>query len=121
MSEAIFSDIYDRIDQLNRKEKELRAEMAEVRRERARLKAQCPLQYLSERPSWLSNLPAEVWYPSYYANKILSDLNPSLEQRNVPPDLIDWSRTSGIKEFLINCGITAAVVILGLQFLVILL
>lgn len=121
MSDAIYSDLYDRIDQLNKREKELRAEIATVRRERGKLKAQSPMQYLSSRPDWVARLPSEVWYPSYYANKILSDLNPSLEQRNVPPDLIDWARTSGIKEFLINCGITAAVVILGLQLLFILL
>lgn len=112
-----FANIYDQIDQLNHKEKELRAEIAQVRRERTRLKAQCNLSYISGRPQWIEKLPQEAWFPSFYANKILSDLNPNVEHKNVPPDLIDWARTGGVKEFLVNLGITVAVVVLGLQLI----
>lgn len=121
MSSTIHDDIYDRIDELSERERALRAELSEIRRQRAHLKSQCNYSFISERPKWLSELPEEFWYPSHIASKVISDLSPNLQNRNVPPDLIDWQKASGLKEFLINIGLTLGVVIVALNLFVFLL
>lgn len=109
------ASIHERIAQLTSRERELKSELAALRRQRASLKARSGEVYLTERPQWISDLPQNFWLPTHAANKVLGGLNPNLENRNVTPDLIDWSKTSGIREFLVNIGITVAVVVVGLQ------
>lgn len=120
-ADAIYSDIYDRIDQLNKREKELRAEIADIRLKRESLKSQCNVSYLKARPKWIEDLPRTFWYPAYAANNVINDLTPNLEYRNVPPDMTDWQKTGGIKEMLLNLGITFAIIYVGLQILFVLL
>lgn len=115
MSEFVYDDIYIRIDELAERERALRSELAEVRRQRAHLKSQCHYSFISERPEWLSELPEEFWYPSHIASKVISDLSPNLRNRNVPPDLIDWQKSSGLKEFIVNLGLTLGTAIVALQ------
>jgi hypothetical protein len=38
-----------------------------------------------------------------------------LEYRNVPPDLEDWAKGGGVKEFIINTALGIGVVIIALQ------
>ena len=115
MSEFVYDDIYSRIDALAERERSLRAELHEIRQQRARLKSQCNYSFISERPEWLSELPPEFWYPSHIASKVISDLSPNLRNRNVPPDLIDWQKDSGFKEFVVNLGLTLGTAIVALQ------
>lgn len=119
MSDAVVDDIYERISDLTNREKKLRLEIANIRHERAKLKAQCNFSYISKRPRWISELPEEFWYPCYYASKVISDLTPNLEHSNVPPDLIDWSRNSGLKEFMFNTALYIGIAIIAAQLFVI--
>jgi len=114
MSTAVYDDIYDRINDLIDREKSLKAEIATVRNERARLKSQLNFSYAS-KPRWISELPKEFWYPSFYTSKLINDLYPSLEYRNVSPDLEDWAKGGGVKEFIINTALGIGVVIIALQ------
>lgn len=120
MSEFVYSDIYSKIDELSERERILRAELHEVRQQRAHLKSQCNYSFISERPEWISDLPQEFWYPSHVASKIISDLSPNLRNRNVPADLVDWQKTSGFKEFVVNLGLTLGTAIVALQLFFIL-
>lgn len=115
MSEFFYDDIYDRIDSLAKRERELRSEIHSLRQERAKLKSQCNYTFINERLEFIKDLPEEFWYPSHITAKVISDLNPSLQNRNVPPDLADWQRTSGLKEFLVNIGLGIGMAIIGLQ------
>ena len=117
MSAAV-DDIYERINELNNRERKLRSEISNIRHERAKLKAQCNYSYLS-RPRWISELPEEFWYPCYYASKVISDLAPNLDNNNVPPDLIDWSRNSGMKEIVVNTLLYIGIAIVVAQLFVI--
>jgi len=114
MNEAFYDNIYSQLDALVEREKKLRADIAEVRNERARLKAELNFVDVSQ-PTWLSELPQEFWYPSYYTSKVVNDLHPNLEHKNTPPDLIDWAKGSGIKEFIINVALGIGAAIIGLQ------
>jgi hypothetical protein len=120
-AEAIYSDIYDRIAKLNSQEKELRDELVRIRTERENLKSQCNVSYLISRPKWVADLPREFWYPAYTASSVLNDLNPNMEQRNIAPDLTDWQKTGGLKEFVFNIGVTVVIVYFALQLVFILL
>jgi hypothetical protein len=114
MTSEAFDDIYDRINELIAREKNLRAELANVRYERARLKSQLNFSDLS-KPKWVADLPREFWYPSFYTSKVINGLHPNLEYRNVPPDIEDWQRSSGAKEVIINLALGIGVVIIALQ------
>ncbi len=114
MSEAFYNDVYSRLDALVEREKKLRADIAEVQNERARLKAELDFVDVS-KPTWLSELPQEFWYPSYYTSKVVNDLYPNLEYKNTPPDLIDWAKGSGVKEFFVNLALGIGAAIIGLQ------
>jgi hypothetical protein len=115
MSEAVYDNIYDRINQLTERERELRLEIASIRRERSKLKAQCGGPVCVSNPRFVSEIPKEFWYPCYYASKVISNLSPNLDNGNVPPDLIDWSQKSGIKELLVNTGMYIGIAIIALQ------
>jgi hypothetical protein len=114
MSEVVYDDIYDRLNELVEKEKRLRAEMAAVRDERARLKSQLNFHDLS-KPAWVSELPEKFWYPSFYTSKVINDLHPNLDYNNVPPDLVDWAKRSGVREFIINTALGIGIAIVALQ------
>jgi hypothetical protein len=114
MSEAVYDNIHDRINELTNREKNLRSEISKIRQERSRLKSQCGYSFVS-RPSWMSDLPEKFWYPCYYSSKVISELSPNLDNGNVPPDLIDWARNSGLKEFFINVAMYVGVAIITLQ------
>lgn len=120
MNSAVIDDIYERINELTNREKTLRSEISNIRQERAKLKAQCSYSNLS-RPQWISELPEEFWYPCYYTSKVISDLAPNVDNRNVPPDLIDWARSSGFKELVVNTLIYIGVAVIAAQLFVIIL
>lgn len=114
MTEVVYDDVYDRINELVEREKNLRAEIKAIRDERARLKSETNFHDLS-KPRWTSELPKEFWYPSFYTSKVINDLGPSADYNNVPPDLMDWSKGSGLKEFLINLAIGLGIAITALH------
>jgi hypothetical protein len=114
MEATFYDDIYSRLDALVEREKSLRASIAEVQKERDRLKSDLNIFDVS-RPSWLSELPQEFWYPSYLTSKVINDARPNLEYKNTPPDLIDWAKGSGVTEFILNLAIGIGVAIVGLQ------
>jgi hypothetical protein len=115
MSESVHASISDRINQLTERERKLRSEISSIRLERSRLKAQCGGPVNLARPRWVSELPEAFWYPCYYTSKVISNLSPNLDNGNVPPDLIDWSKNSGTREFLINIAMYVGVIIIALQ------
>lgn len=114
MSTAVYDDIYDRLNELVEREKSLRSEISAVREERARLKSQLNFTDLS-KPKWVAGMPEEFWYPSHYASKVLNDMSPNMEYNNTPPDITDWVRGSGVKEFFINVALGIGVIIVALQ------
>jgi hypothetical protein len=114
MSTGVYSDIYARLNELVEREKSLRSEISAVREERARLKSQLNCTYLSQ-PRWVSGMPKEFWYPSYYTSKVINDMSPNMDYRNTPPDMTDWARVSGAKEFFINIALGIGVIIIALQ------
>jgi len=114
MTEVIYDDIYDRINELVEREKNLRLEIKAIRDERAKLKSEIKFYDLS-KPKWAADLPKEFWYPAFYTSKVINDLGPSMDYNNVPPDLTDWSKGSGLKEFLINLALGIGIAITALQ------
>jgi hypothetical protein len=114
MNAAVYDDIYSRLDELVEREKDLRAEISEIQQERARLKSQLNFTDIS-KPRWVSELPKEFWYPSYYTSKVINDMAPNMEYKNTPPDILDWVRGSGAKEFFINAALGIGVAIIALQ------
>jgi hypothetical protein len=116
MNAATYDDIYSTLDELVAREKNLRAEISEIQQERARLKSQLNFTDIS-KPSWISELPKEFWYPSYYTSKAINDMAPNMEYKNIPPDILDWVRGSGVKEFFINAALGIGVAIVALQIL----
>lgn len=114
MDAAFYDDIYARLDALVEREKNLRADISEVQKERARLKSELNVFDVS-RPGWLSELPQEFWYPSYYASKVINDARPNMDYKNTPPDLIDWAKGSGTTEFILNLALGIGVAIIGLH------
>lgn len=121
-SGGFYSDIFERIEKLNSRERELRAEIAKIREARDDLKSQHYVSYLNLRPKWMGDLPKEFWYPAYKANKLIGDFNPNLTQENaVPPDLVDWQRTGGLKELFFNTVVFLSTVYVSLQIILIFL
>lgn len=121
-SGGFYSDIFERIEKLNSRERELRAEIAKIREARDDLKSQHYVSYLNLRPKWMDDLPKEFWYPAYKANKLIGDFNPNLTQENaVPPDLVDWQRTGGLKELFFNTVVFLSTVYVSLQIILIFL
>ena len=114
MSEAVYDDIYDRIDALVEREKSLRLEIANIRAERSRLKSQLQFSDLANF-KWISETPKEFWYPSYLTSKLVNNLRPNMEYRNTPPDLEDWQKGSGMREFFINTLLGIGIIVLALQ------
>jgi hypothetical protein len=114
MSAAVYDDIYDRLNALVEREKSLRSEISAVREERARLKSQLNFTDLS-KPKWVAGMPEEFWYPSFYTSKVINDMSPNMDYRNTPPDIKDWVRGSGAKEFFINVALGIGVIIVALQ------
>lgn len=113
--------IYEKITSLNAREAELRAEIASIRRERERLKANTNMLYLNKRPEWLADLPKEFWYPAYQAGKLIAGTTPVADSAYSPPDLADWKSRAGLVDFLLNVGITVVLVIATWQMIFILL
>ena len=121
-SGGFYSDIFERIEKLNSRERELRAEIAKIREARDDLKSQHYVSYLNLRPKWMGDLPKAFWYPAYKANKLIGDFNPNLTQENaVPPDLVDWQRTGGLKELFFNTVVFLSTVYVSLQIILIFL
>ncbi len=114
MSTAVYDDIYDRLNELVERERSLRSEISAVREERARLKSQLNCTDLSQ-PRWVAGVPKEFWYPSYYTSKVINDMSPNMDYKNTPPDMTDWVRGSGAKEFFINAALGIGVIIVALQ------
>lgn len=114
MTEVVYDDIYDRINELVEREKNLRLEIKAIRDERARLKSELNYFDLS-KPKWAGDLPKEFWYPSFYTSKVINDLGPSADYKNVAPDLMDWSKGSGLKEFFINLALGLGIAITALN------
>ncbi len=114
MSEATYDNIHERINELTNRERSLRSEIFKIRQERSRLKSQFVYTSVS-RPRWMSDIPEDFWQPCYRASKVISELSPNLDNGNVPPDLSDWSRKSGLKEFFINVAMYVGVAIIALQ------
>lgn len=117
MSDSIVKEIYEKINELTNRERKLRAEIANIRYERARLKTQCGHNCMF-RPLWISELPEKFWYPCYYTVKVISNLSPELNNHNVPPDLADWTKNSGIKEFMFNILLYVGMIFFILQLIV---
>lgn len=111
------ADVYSRIDALNREERELRVRLSNIREERERLKRGCTDHALHARAEWLDKLPGEFWWPSYASAKVMSSLRPAQDSNMLPPDLSDWQKTGGIKEFIWNLVVTAGCAVLALQVL----
>lgn len=122
--EAVFeggNDVLSRIDALNREERTLRARLANIRREREGLKNNSSAYTrLTTRPDWFNSLPKEFWLPSYTSAKVFSNLGPAQDNNTVPPDLPDWHKNSSIPEFLWNLVVSAGIIVLGWQLLLIL-
>jgi hypothetical protein len=116
-----FSDTYEQIELLNRREKQLLAEIADIRAQRAALKSKCNISYLNGRPAWLNDLPEESWIPLHTVNKMFTSLNPNVNNRNVAPDLVDWHKSGGVFEFILNAATTVAFVYIGLQLIFLIL
>lgn len=102
-------DLEIRIASLNKREKQLREEIATIRKERSALKSQLDMPDSDERPKWLAELPKSFWYPTHVMSKLISSLNASVENKSSAPDLEDWQSTGGFKELMVN-------IIIGLGF-----
>lgn len=109
-----YDDIYNRIDELVAREKQLRAEIAAIRLERTELKSQLNFSNL-DNPRWASELPEEFWYPSYYASKVINDMAPNMDYKNTPPDIHDWIRNSSTKDIIINLALGIGIAIIAMQ------
>lgn len=114
MHALTYDDIYGRITALVEREKTLKLELADIQEEKIRLRSQLNFSDGSQ-PRWLSELPPEFWYPSFYTAKLINTMAPNAGNNNVPPDIATWVQNNGFKEFLINTALGIGMVIVAMQ------
>lgn len=109
------------IKELVRKEKQLREDIAAVRRDRKKLRSDPDYPGNEARPTWLAKMPKEFWYPSHLMAKIISESTVGKDQAYIYPDLEDWAEHGTTWDAVINIGAFVCVVVTTLQIFFILL
>ncbi len=90
------------IKDLDQKEKQLRLELATIRKQRDDIKAAVGYPVNPDRFEFINNLPTSFWWPTHAFTMLFSELNPIRESNFSPPDKQEWIKKGGNKEALFN-------------------